>query len=361
MKKKNSVLITILVALTFYLIMPNTLYASEATSYLAFIDATTNYTALIRAKKPGEEIKAAQNKMIAAGEKYIRKYEDKVPVNTSIILQNLVLVFYNLKKHDKVIYYGEKLAKKPGLKDIQKASLFLFLADSYISTGKDYKRGSDFADGIKLIATNNISTTTGLQKKRWQNLLGQALRFKGNVFYIKKDYDNAVSNFIESYKNYPSKRTLKTIREIGRKYFKQKQYKKALSVFEFSYQALSKISSKRAQECLKLLARTYSKLGMTDKAIQTFSKLYSKRKNAELAYRIGALYNKKFKISGGKDKSFLEKAKLYWAESVVLKSPQLYAKQAEKILKNYMIKMEKATLQEYEDILKVAKKRLGLI
>ncbi len=361
MKKKNSVLIVMLLALAFYLIMPNMIYASEATSYLAFIDATTNYSAMVRAKKPGEEIKAAQAKMIAAGEKYIKKYEDKVPVNTSIILQNLVLVFYNLKKYDKVIYYGEKLAKKPGLKDIQKASLFLFLADSYISTGKDYKRGVDFAEGIELIVNNNINTSTGLQKKRWQNLLGQALRLKGNVFYIKKDYDNAVANFIKSYNNYPSMRTLKVIREIGRKYFKQKQYKKALGVFEFAYKELSKKSPKRAQECLKLLGRTYSKLGMIDKAIQTFSKLYSKRKNAELAYRIGALYNKKFKQSGGKDKSFLEKAKLYWAESVVLKSPALYSKQAEKILKNYMISMEKATLQEYEDILKVAKKRLGLI
>ncbi len=361
MMRKNKVLVLVLAALIFYILATTTVYASEATTYLAFIDAATNYTSLIRAKKSADVIKAAKEKMIAAGEKYIKKYEDKVPVNTVIILKNLVPIFYNMKNYNKVIFYGEKLVKKSGLKDIEKAAVFLFLADSYISTGKDYKRGIDFADGVKLLATNNIATTTGLAKKRWQNLLGQALRFKGNVYYIKKDYDNAVTNFIESYKNYPSSRTLKLIREIGRRYFKTKQYKKALNVFEFAYQNLNKISSKRSYECLKLLGRTYSKLGMTDKALQTFIQLYSKRKNAEIAYRIGALYNKKFKNSGGKDKQFLEKAKVYWAEAVVLKSPSLYAKTAEKVLKNYMINMEKATLQEYEDILKLAKKRLGLI
>ena len=356
--RKSSILAGVIIL---FLLVSGILIASEPTQYLAFFEASTNYTKAIREKKSPQEILTLKKKMLAEAEKYIKKYEDKVPKNTVAVLGSLVLSYYQDKNVNKVIYYGEKLAKKSGLNDMQKASLFLYMADSYIASKKDLKRGAEYADGVILLAKNNIETSTGALKRKWQILLSQALYMKANVAYIQKDYANALKNYEEAYNYFPSSRTLKKIRDIGKLYYVKKDYKNAIKTFEFAYEKMKAKHSKRVDECLKLMAKTYVKLGQRGKALSTYLKLYSMRKNAEIAYKIGVEYNKKFKASGGKDKSFLEKAKQYWAEAVVLKSPKIYAAQAEKVLKNYMINMEKASLQDYEDLLKVAKKRLGLL
>ncbi len=344
-----------------FLLISGILVASEPTQYLAFFEASANYSKAIREKKSPQEILTLKKKMLAEAEKYIKKYEDKVPKNTVAVLGSLVLSYYQDKNIDKVIYYGEKLSKKSGLNDMQKASLFLYMADSYISSKKDVNRGVEYADGAILLANNNIATSTGALKRKWQILLSQALYMKANVAYIQKDYEKALKFYEQAYNNYPSVRTLKKIRDIGKLYFVRKNYRKALNAFEFAYAKMKAKGSKKVYDCLKLMAKAYIKLGQGEKALATYKKLYNMRKNAEIAYKIGVEYNKKFKASGGKDKSFLEKAKQYWAEAVVLNSPKIYAAQAEKVLKNYMINMEKASLQDYEDLLRVAKKRLGLL
>jgi len=352
MRKK----IAIIILLTISLIIFSTLYASEPTSYLKFYEASQEYTKLLKEKASQQEINAAKQKMLEVGEDYINDHEDKVATNTKAVLGTLVSVYHNSGNTNKIIFFGEKLAQKSGLKSLEKGMLYLYLSDAYMSSNKPQK-AKDYSDTLVSMAKNNLANSSGSIKTNWKNIYANALFFRANAEYINKNYDKAFDDYKTSYENYPSERKLKKLRDIAKIYYKNKEFPKALEAFKYTYNCLDNKGSERAKITLSIIASIYSKRGDKDNAFVYRKKLYAIEKNSKLAYQLGVYYNQKY--SSSKEQEDLDKALEYWADSTVLNSPQKYSTQAEEVLKQYWQK-KNGNSQDLQEFLDVAKRRVGI-
>ena len=349
MKKWSRPLFTLVLAAFLTCFIAPLIHASEASDYVDFYTAYNDYLVALNDKSKGPaDVQSALSKVIEKAEKYLSKYEDKVAQNTNSVLGKLISLYYGSGKKDwdKVILYSEKLVQKSTLTDNDKIGVYLVLSDAYISSAKDMNKGAEYAENAKKLTANN------------KRMHSQACVLAANAYYIAKKYDPALENYLSSFESMPTVRAFKKIEDIGRIFLRNKDYSRALKAFQpICESANDGIDKKYVVECLDELGATYAKMGNAEQAFRTYSRLYSMRKNSEVAYKLGVHHNKIYQST--KDEKQLEVALKYWAEAVVLKNPASYAQQAEQILKKYWFEQKKGSQDDYNDLMAGARQRVG--
>lgn len=215
---------------------------------------------------------------------YIAKYAGKGTQYENFAYANLTLLQYQGKTANETVEYGEKALALGGLDDLTRCKILLIVSGTYIELGQNLEKAKSYASQAVGIAEANKSRESEIAgAEQWTKLVGTGYFAQGQAMERAKNYNEAVTPYINSYKILKSPQIIHSLMKVGKFLYKAKSYRDAERAFEVVASVLKDLDS------YDFYARALHRNGKKDEALQYYRQAHMKQKDGDIAFNIGTL------------------------------------------------------------------------
>lgn len=215
---------------------------------------------------------------------YIAKYAGKGTQYENFAYANLTLLQYQGKTANETVEYGEKALALGGLDDLTKCKILLIVSGIYIELGQNLEKAKSYASQAVGIAETNKSREPEITSaEQWTKLVGTGYFAQGQAMERAKNYNEAVTPYINSYKILKSPQIVHSLMKVGKLLYKAKSYRDAERAFEVAAPVLKDFDS------YDFYARALHRNGRKEEALQYYRQAHMKQKDGDIAFNIGTL------------------------------------------------------------------------
>lgn len=236
-----------------------------------------------------EYIKAMQAQSAAQKAKllkdYLNKYQGQGTKYENFVYANLCLLPYAGKTPQETITYGEKALEAGGLDPLTKASVLITISGTYNSLGQNLDKSKRYAlQAVEIGKTNKNDESATTTPAQWNRLIGLGHFTYGQALAKQKNYQNAVSAYMNSYNILKDISIIKEIKKLAKSLYDSRNYTEAEKAFKVCVDVFKDYAS------YTYYAKSLYRNKKIDAALKNFKIAYQKQKSGEIAYNIGIIY-----------------------------------------------------------------------